>query len=140
MGGTMGKKVLWVHELEGQYHMLRIVDSKAEVATCALSDGTMLRKCFTEFDVICLDGLRKEMVHLSFLAMDVAAKVVTCTSYQSATLSSEAAVRLNADVLTVDSWTRSEYELCMAKGLPGKLSQTKTVLICITILPVALCG
>jgi hypothetical protein len=120
MGGTMGKKVLWVHELEGQYHILRIVDSKAEVAICALSDLTMLRKCFTEFDVICLDGLRKEMVHLRFLAVDVAAKVVTCTSYQSATLSSEAAVCLNADDLTVDSWTRSEYELCMAKGLPGK--------------------
>ena len=120
VGGTSGKKVLWVHELEGQYHMMRIIDGKAEVANCTLSDATMLHKCFKEFDMICLDGLRKEMVCLSLMAVGAKAKVVTCTSYQSATLSSEAAVRLSATFLTVDSWTRSEYELCVGKHLPGE--------------------
>jgi len=129
--GDLSNNVMWVHALEDQVNVLRIVNRKADTTTCTLSAVSKLSECFDEYDVICLDGFRKEMAALMLGAMRKKRKVVTCTSYQSSAMSSEAAdfvVHQSKD-LTVYNWTLDEYRLCLENNLPGEAFKDEASLL-----------
>ena len=113
-------RVMWVHATLTEVHVLRITGRVAKSYT--VNDPSLLYKSFDGFDVVCLSALRNEMNVAMVNAMKVCKKVVTCTSYQSRTLSSEAANRWISRMrsMTVHSWTLDEYQLCREHKLPGE--------------------